>query len=220
MPVFLDETRDAALLRDIERLSGILGKIVERDNPKVYDIFTRFREHGTNRQKDVNDQAPLERMIQCAKDLSNEHALGVMRCFSIALNLVNSAEVHHRMRVLRELELEADKKSKVAGPLPMTEDSMRGTIQLLLDEGRSNEEIFDAMKKQKVEIVLTAHPTEVSRRTMLGKYKKVTEQLEILDRPDLNPFMEAEAVGNLKRIIGEFSFLQFFLFWTFKHSMT
>lgn len=201
--VILDEARDGVLLRDIERLSDILGSVVERDNPEVYGIFSRFRNHGENRQKDVNDVEPLQRMVQCAKDLSNENALGVMRCFSIALNLVNSAEVHHRMRVLREMEREADKGSDVGGPLPMTEDSMRGTIQILIDEGGTKEEIFDAMMNQQVEIVLTAHPTEVSRRTMLEKYKKVTAQLEILDRPDLNPYMEAEAMGTLKRIVGE-----------------
>ena len=201
--VILDEARDGVLLRDIKRLTKILGSVVERDNPEVYDIFSRFVAHGVNRQKDVNDAEPLSKMIQCAKDLSNENALGVMRLFSIALNLVNSAEVHHRMRVLRELEREADRESQVGGPLPMTEDSMRGTIQILLDEGYSKDQIFDAMINQKVEIVLTAHPTEVSRRTMLEKYKQITEQLEVLDRKDLNPYMEEEAVGTLKRIVGK-----------------
>ena len=38
----------------------------------------------------------------------------------------------------------------------------------------------------------------------IDKYKKITEQLEILDRPDLNPFMEAEAMGTLKRIVGKY----------------
>jgi len=199
--VILDEARDGVLLRDIERLNDILASVVQRDSPEVHDIFTRFRQHGINRQADVDDEAPLQRMIQCAKDLTNENALGVMRCFSIALNLVNSAEVHHRMRVLRQYELEADRVSTDGGPLPMTEDSMRGTIQTLLDKGHTKDEIFDAIMKQKVEIVLTAHPTEVNRRTILLKYKKVSEQLAILDRPDLNPYMEAEATGALKRII-------------------
>ena len=59
--VILDEARDGVLLRDIKRLTKILGSVVERDNPEVYDIFSRFVAHGVNRQKDVNDAEPLSK---------------------------------------------------------------------------------------------------------------------------------------------------------------
>ena len=199
--VILDEKRDGPLLKDIERLNDVLAEIVKRENPEVHAIFTRFRQHGLNRAEDINDPEPLKRMIQCAKDLTPENALGVMRCFSVALNLINAAEVHHRNRLLRQYELAADKLSSVGGPLPMTEDSMRGTIQILIDEGRTKDEIFEAMMKQKVEIVLTAHPTEVNRRTLLQKYRHVSSQLSMLDRPDVNPFEESEVMDSLRRIV-------------------
>ena len=156
--VILDEKRDGPLLKDIELLNDVLAEIVKRENPEVHDIFTRFRQHGLNRAGDIDDPEPLRLMVQCAKDLTSESALGVMRCFSVALNLINSAEVHHRNRLLKQYELAADTLSSVGGPLPMTEDSMRGTIQILIDEGRTKDEIFEAMTAQKVEIVLTAHP--------------------------------------------------------------
>lgn len=50
--------------------------------------------------------------------------------------------------------------------------------------GVKPEEIFDALKSQTVEIVLTAHPTEVNRRTMLRKFRRIKEILQMIDRPD------------------------------------
>ena len=117
-------------------------------------------------------------MIKCAKDISPENVLGVMRTFALALNLINAAEVNHRLRNLRRSELEADMMdSTPIGPLPMVEDSVRGTIDAIMHEkkerGVSEEQtknaIYDKLICQKVEIVLTAHPTEVNRRTVLRK---------------------------------------------------
>lgn len=117
-------------------------------------------------------------MIRCAKDISPENALGVMRTFALALNLVNAAEVCHRLRGLRKKDLD-DPESFSAGPLPAVEDSVCGTINAIMREnekrgvpdGHIKEAIYDKLICQKVELVLTAHPTEVNRRTVLRKCK-------------------------------------------------
>ena len=148
---------------------------------------------------DLNDQAALQRLVKSAQNLSAEDALGVMRTFSLALNLVNAAEVHHRLRVIREHEMRPDRS---VGPLPMTEDSMRGTIDALLESGLATpDEIYNQLTQQKVEIVLTAHPTEVNRRTQLRKYRKITEILAYLERKDLHPYERTEAMMDLRRKI-------------------
>lgn len=48
-----------------------------------------------------------------------------------------------------------------------------GALKSLLEQGHSPDAIFDALTSQKVELVLTAHPTEVNRRTMLEKQRRV-----------------------------------------------
>lgn len=107
-------------------------------------------------------------MKKLAYDISPHDALGVMKTFSIALNLVNAAEVHHRMRLVRKNE-HADDTHHI-GPLPMIEDSIRGTMEILLeDDGVSPDSIFAELMSQKCEIVLTAHPTEVNRKTIIRK---------------------------------------------------
>ncbi len=136
-----------------------------------------FSTIGLNRATNPDDPEPLQRMIRCAKDISPENALGVMRTFALALNLINAAEVCHRLRGLRRTDL--DLESSSAGPLPMVEDSVCGTINAIVRENEKRgvssehikEAIYEKLVRQKVELVLTAHPTEVNRRTVLRKCK-------------------------------------------------
>ena len=172
----LDSIADAPLIADIEMLSNMLADVVKRENPTVYDLYTTFRKLGMDRAANPNDVASIESfetMKKLAVDISPRDALGVMKTFSIALNLVNAAEVHHRMRAVRETDKKAEQDH--VGPLPMVEDSVRGTMEILLEKdpvsGRmvDPEKIFQRLITQKCEIVLTAHPTEVNRKTIIRK---------------------------------------------------
>lgn len=206
VPLSQGLTVSEPLMRDIEMLSDILADVVEKENPRVHDLYCQMRQLGLERGASLTagstDNTALEKMIACAQDLSPQDALGVMRCFSLALNLVNAAERHHRLRDIRHYDMIHEDSEKLVGPLPMTEDSMRGTMDLLLDTSQASaDEIYKQLSKQKVEIVLTAHPTEVNRRTVLRKHRFVTETLAYLERPDLLPYERSEAIGSLKRTI-------------------
>ena len=121
------------------------------------------------RAANPDDVTPFEEMKKLAFDITPRDCLGVMKTFSIALNLVNAAEVHHRIRLVRGNE-NAEEFNHHIGPLPMIEDSIRGTMEILLEmEGVSGEKIFERLITQKCEIVLTAHPTEVNRKTIIRK---------------------------------------------------
>jgi len=204
----LDMTMHGPLLEDIELLSGILGAVVESENPRVHDLYKQLRQYGIDRAYELNDgldstdgTRALEKMTFLAKQLDADEALGVMRTFSMALNLVNAAEVHHNVRIMkvREIDLHSD---NTCGPLPMVEDSMCGTLETLLREKIATaDEIYQQLIKQKVEIVLTAHPTEVNRRTHLSKYRKVSEILAFLEYHPKDSYERSEAVLELRRII-------------------
>mmetsp|Transcript_32021 Transcript_32021/g.70372 ORF Transcript_32021/g.70372 Transcript_32021/m.70372 type:complete len:1020 (+) Transcript_32021:66-3125(+) len=197
----VDSVIDAPLLADIEMLSDMLSSVVRRENPKAHRLYETFRVHGLKRAEDVNNSEPLTQMIADAAELSAEDALGVMRIFATELNLVNAAEVAHRLRVTRDHEMRADKNSHV-GPLPMLEDSMRGTMEQIVESGTgTKDEIYNKLIEERVEIVLTAHPTEVNRKTLLRKYRKVAELLNKLDRPDFHPYERSEAVSQLQRLV-------------------
>nr|BAO52741.1 phosphoenolpyruvate carboxylase 1 [Thalassiosira pseudonana] len=181
-------------------LSNMLAEVVLKENPVVYDYYTRFRKLGMDRAANPDDTAPFEEMKKLAYDINPRDTLGVMKTFSIALNLVNAAEVHHRIRLVRVSELKDDVNH--IGPLPMVEDSIRGTMEILLEgDCDDKDKLFERLTTQKCEIVLTAHPTEVNRKTIISKYRKISELLAYMERPDLHPFERAEAVNNLRGII-------------------
>lgn len=189
----LDIVTDAPLISDIEMLSNMLAEVVKRENPIVYDLYNTFRKHGMDRAALASNAnecevaysiESFEAMRTLARDISPHDAKGVMKTFGIALNLVNSAEVHHRVRLVRTLAREASDASGslngvVAGPLPNVEDGICGTMEILLNTanggknsntgGVDPEKIFQRLITQKCEIVLTAHPTEVNRKTLIRK---------------------------------------------------
>jgi phosphoenolpyruvate carboxylase len=207
--------REAPLIEDIEMLGNILSEIVQSENPRLYDLFEEFRQYGLDRAAESTTNitpalvlsasssrdkgAALDKMISRASKLSAKEALGVMRSFSIMLNLVNSAEVQHRHRRIRQRQSSQD---ATGGPLPLVEDSIRGTMDALLQSGLATaDQIYNQLVQQKVEIVLTAHPTEVQRKSLLRKYSQVGELLAYLDRPDLSAFERSTAHSDLKRIM-------------------
>jgi len=199
MPELVEQ--DAPLIADIQMLSDMLSEVVKKENKQVYELYTQFRKLGMDRAANPdNAEAPFEAMKKLAHDISPSDTLGVMKTFSIALNLVNAAEVHHRMRLVRNADLASSQQD--IGPLPMVEDSIRGTMAILLEEdGASPEQIFDKLCSQSCEIVLTAHPTEVNRKTIIRKYRNISELLSLLERPNLHPFERAEGLSNLRGII-------------------
>lgn len=207
------------LLKDITLLTDILGGIINREDKEVYEIFNEFRKHALARA--TGDRTALSKMVALSSSISPEKALGVTRAFTQTLNLINAAEVHHRMRRLRI----RDSYAKKASPLPHREDSVKGAIENLLgnqdeindlykeETGESKfqirgsqqqrkDAIYDALLNQKVDIVLTAHPTEVNRRTLLRKYRNISEILSKLDQSDSTSFERAYEIEKLGREIG------------------
>lgn len=168
----------------------------------MHELYEEFRELGLKRASDPANTEALKRMIKRASDLSPDQALGVMRTFSLMLNLVNAAEVHHRNRVTRKHDSGYNTPNITQGPLPLTEDSIRVTMETLLKSGKATkDEIFRRLCNQKVEMVLTAHPTQVQRKSMLRKYRSISECLGLLERPDLDGYERTAAKMDLKRTV-------------------
>lgn len=201
---FLNKDREAPLLRDIELLSGILSELVNTEDSTVHELYEGFRQYGLDRAADPNNEDALKKMIAKAATLSADQAVGVMRTFSIMLNLVNSAEVQHRTRVTRNHEMAVGGNetpgTTVGGPLPLTEDSMRGTIDALLKSNTATpDQIYQELLTQKVEIVLTAHPTQVQRKSLLRKYREISETLAVVE--STQGYEKVTAIAALRRII-------------------
>ena len=195
-----DEDRDAPLIADLELLSNILSDLVNHEDPAVHSLYESFRQLGMKRSMDTDNSEPLRQLIQAAAKLTPSQAVGVTRTFSIMLNLVNAAETHHRFRRLRQNEKIMYQETGIQGPLPALEDSVRGTIEALLQSGQATpNQILAQLQKQKVEIVLTAHPTQVQRKSLLRKYRLVSELLGQYEQAE--GYEKAAVLQNLEMVI-------------------
>ncbi|GJN37705.1 hypothetical protein PR202_gb26686 [Eleusine coracana subsp. coracana] len=117
--------------------------------------------------------AVVERQLEAElAAMSLEDALCLARAFSHYLNLVGIAETHHRVRKAREVE--------------HLSNSCDDIFDKLIQSGVPPEQLHDTVCKQEVEIVLTAHPTQINRRTLQYKHLRIAHLLEFNERPDLS----------------------------------
>ncbi|GBG34623.1 Phosphoenolpyruvate carboxylase [Hondaea fermentalgiana] len=168
------------LRTDVKRLGRILGGIIKEEDEKVYEHVESMRHLAKDFRRGSSQEA-FDQMVKTATELSPQEAKDVARSFSHFLALSNCAETHHRVREIEELRRGQD----VPSPFPPKMDSSRGAIKALLEEEKlSPREVRDTLLKQRVELVLTAHPTEINRRTVIEKHRRITRFLEASDRLD------------------------------------
>ena len=134
-------------------------------------------------------------MVAKVKSCDGETLHGVSKSFANFLALANSAENHHRMRRLRSSLLSENCEF---GLWPKIESCGGGIQDLINNKNIPTSDVFNALKKQSVEIVLTAHPTEVNRRTMIRKLQSINAQLSHLDNPALTNYEKKEISSKLR----------------------
>lgn len=160
---------DTALRDDVRMLGDSLGQTISNHlGPEFLAIIERIRHLAkTGRSGAESNHADLQTELS---ELSETDVLPVARAFTQFLNLANIAEEFHRVRLHQEVcELESN-------------DSFAQQLQRLKASGLTSREIMDAILRLDVDLVLTAHPTEVNRRTLIGKYNAITDCLRGLER--------------------------------------
>lgn len=182
-----------APLRDDVRLLGrLLGDTLrEQEGQSLFDTIERIRRLA--KQARDGDAAARAALTALLAELPDVDLLPVARAFTQFLNLANIAEQYHRIRRRRAYQWKAE-----ASPQP-------GSVRELLDRlARRNTDpgaIRDAVAALDIELVLTAHPTEVSRRTLIRKYDDIAAILERLDRDGLTPVERELELRELRRQI-------------------
>ena len=109
--------------------------------------------------------------------LGQERQALVLRAFGIYFQLVNLAEQHHRLRRRRQYEHEQR----------VPRESLGEAVARLVQAGLSTAELERAARGLSLELVLTAHPTEATRRTVLAAHLRLSRLLGQLDDPSLTP---------------------------------
>jgi phosphoenolpyruvate carboxylase len=164
---------------DVRSLGSILGTVLrEQAGESIYQRVEEVRALSKRaRAGDADAAVGLSRVLS---ELPVEEALPVARAFSQFLTLANLAETHHR---LREASAPPTERS---GP-PSCPDAFRQ----LLEAGVAPDVLHRAVSSLRIELVLTAHPTQVVRRTLLQRYNAISDILRRRDRGEKPAFEEA-----------------------------
>ncbi|EPS69811.1 hypothetical protein M569_04952 [Genlisea aurea] len=163
---------------DCRLLGNLLNDVLQREvGPGFMEKLEKTRvlaQSACNmRMAGMEETAEVleKQMAEEMSKLTLEEALSIARAFSHYLNLTGIAETHHRV-------------TKAKNP-PALAKSCDDTLNQLVHAGVYPEELYDTVCKQEVEIVLTAHPTQINRRTLQYKHIRIAHLLEYNDRPDL-----------------------------------
>jgi phosphoenolpyruvate carboxylase len=159
---------DLPLREDIRYLGRILGDTIrEQAGPKVFELVERIRQSAIRyrREQDGRSLGTLEKTIGA---LGQDDATNVVRAFSYFHHLANVAEDVHHDRLRRAHE--ADRAPPAAGSLAYARARLRAA-------NVSTRRVQAFFEQARVEPVLTAHPTEVQRKSIIDRQRAVRAHL-------------------------------------------
>ena len=149
----------SSLRSNVGYLGRLLGETMsEANGPEFLNRIERIR--LLSKSARAGNDEDRERLQESLLNLGRDDLLPVARAFSQFLNLANIADQHHT--TAREM----DHLTSATRTLGMV-------FQELLASGQSRETIVDAVAALNIELVLTAHPTEITRRTLIHKYGEI-----------------------------------------------
>src|SRR5262245_59274498 len=181
------------LRADVRLLGKLLGETLRtHGGAGLFETVERVR-MLSKAARAHRQEGTFTELASLLSQLPVESATPLARAFAHFLNLANVAEQHHRIR--RRRAYLADPKS------PPQPGSCRETFARLVATGTAPDDLFEAICNLRLELVLTAHPTEISRRTLIHKYNRVADLLARRDHIDLTIPEHDEVLDALRREI-------------------
>jgi phosphoenolpyruvate carboxylase len=174
----------------------LLGRVLrEQAAPGLYETVESLRQAAIAR-RDIESEpdepnvdgepadltAALSSIHHQAEDPTRAYQLA--RAFSLYFELINLAETNHRKRRRLAHELEDSGQPAMWRPVqtPVQRGSLRGTLRAMRSAGTTLSQALRLLDRICVTPVFTAHPTEVARRSVMFKRRRISDLLEQLDR--------------------------------------
>lgn len=181
--------QNEALRNNISMLGDLLGQtIATHQGQDVLDRVESIRKLAKSSR--AGDEQAREELMTTLKDLPDEQLLPVTRAFSQFLNLANIAEQHHDI-------------SRFCADGACTPDPISSLIAKLRNERIDLNDIDSAVQALEMELVLTAHPTEVTRRTVINKHVQMADCLMNLELSDITERERAYWTDKLDRLVSQ-----------------
>lgn len=175
----------AALRGNVNLLGQLLGQTIkDAQGQAILDKVEEIR--ALSKSSRSGNEDDRQALIEVLHALSDEELLPVARSFNHFLNLANVAEQFHTVSRFNDAGMGQ------LNPLTQTLKTLAAKAQ----EGQlDGNHLAKTLSKLHINLVLTAHPTEVTRRTMINKHVELSDCLASLERTD-NLEQEREAILN------------------------
>lgn len=170
-PAAVAAEKNRPLMEDIRLLGRILGDVIrEQDGSEAFELVERVRQLSVAYRL-KSDRAAGRALDALLRNLSNDQTVSVIRAFSYFSHLANIAEDRHFVR--RRLHHERQGH--------MQDGSLVLTFKRLANAGVSTETIAATLQSAHISPVLTAHPTEVQRQSILAAERAIAELVAVRD---------------------------------------
>jgi phosphoenolpyruvate carboxylase len=162
---------DAPLRRDVRLLGDLLGRVmVEQEGEELLSQEEAIR-RVSRRARETGDPVIRAELAAAVGGLDLEQQTKILRAFALFFQLVNIAEQHHRVRRRRVVEREDG----------VPRESLAEALRRLRESGIDGAALARTAGHVSLELVLTAHPTEATRRTILQAQARLGALLAELD---------------------------------------
>ncbi len=169
--------KDQPLIDDIRLLGRLLGDVIrEQEGQAVFDLIEQIRQLSVSFRRHADPAADLA-LKSLLEGLPSEQAVSVIRAFTFFSHLANLAEDRHHVR-RRAVHERAGK---------LQQGSLALTLQRLQDAGITSDQVRRTLAQCHISPVLTAHPTEVQRKSILDAERALARLLSQREHRDQLP---------------------------------
>lgn len=170
MPANESRPEDHPLHADMRWLAGALGRVILRlEGEDVFNSVESLRTACRDRRRGDPGAQTLRALLEQVEKMPVDQAAPVARAFTLFFLLINTAEQVHRVRRRRAYNDASSSTAQVA--------SLKWAFDQLRKDGKTAEEVRHTVSKLRVRPVLTAHPTEATRRTVLNLQARLADAL-------------------------------------------
>jgi phosphoenolpyruvate carboxylase len=191
-------SEDDQLSRDVGLWGRLLGDVLrEQEGAAGFDLVEELR--ARTKALRAHDAPPPDfgaagqELLERCRTLDDASVRRLVRAFTLYFHLVNVAEEHHRLRVLRQRDASA-----AVVPRP---ESLAAVVQEAARSGVTAEALRGLLAVLQVEPVFTAHPTEARRRTVLHKLRALSRLAEGLDDERLTQAETVELHDRVREVV-------------------
>ena len=183
---------DQSLREDVRLLGRLLGDTVrDQEGAAAFDLVERVRQVSITFRRDEDATARME-LEQILDGLSREQTMVVVRAFSYFSHLANLAEDLHNIRRARNAEIAGE---------PPPDGSLVRALDRVAAAGIDPSALSEFFRNGLVVPVLTAHPTEVQRKSVRDLETRIERLLEARDRRRLTPRELADNDESVRRAV-------------------